>query len=118
MLKRIHLYFFFQKIIPLDQETPASYERMGGTEVVVPQKWLFTVLAKCKGKGPSFTVKKLVDGFFEPKDLKGQKASLLRSNKIIQAIRCTSSKLPLHFQYPAVFLFELSCQNTLNDIQE
>ncbi|CAC5396055.1 unnamed protein product [Mytilus coruscus] len=75
------------KLVPLDQAIPPLYERIGGTEVSVPQKWMVTLLSKCKGKGSSFTIKKMLDGFFEPQELVGQKASSLRNNKIIQAIR-------------------------------
>ncbi|CAG2251514.1 unnamed protein product [Mytilus edulis] len=71
-----------KKMVPLDKELPPLYERIS-----VPQKWMITLLSKCKSKGSSFTVNKMLDGFFEPQDLVGQKASSLRNNKIIQAIR-------------------------------
>ncbi|VDH89419.1 Hypothetical predicted protein [Mytilus galloprovincialis] len=46
------------KMVPLDKELPPLYE------VSVPQKWMVTLLSKCKGKGSSFTIKTMLDGFF------------------------------------------------------
>ena len=57
--------------------------------IVVPKAWLAATLAKCSGKGKSFTLKKLMDGFFVPEFLVGKKASqLINSSKEMKALEC------------------------------
>lgn len=77
-----------QQQVPLGESIPEGMERLVETDVVVPRFWLAALLSKCKGKGGSFTVKKFLDGFFEPEDLVDQTASkMLRTSAILRAIR-------------------------------
>lgn len=46
------------------------------------------LLSKCKGRCPSFTFKKMMDGFFEPEEMKDRKAVEFASkDKIMKAIK-------------------------------
>ena len=54
----------------------------------MPKSWMCLLLSKCKGKGSSFTFKKMMDGFFEPEEIKDRKAVEFASkDKIMKAIK-------------------------------
>ena len=55
---------------------------------MVPRSWLCLLLSKCKGKRIALTLKKMMDGFFEPEELFSRKAvEFASSNRIMKAIK-------------------------------
>lgn len=78
----------FQITLGADQECPSDHELIALSNVAVSKAWLASTMAKCRNKGASFTIKKIIDGFYEPTDLRGQTASMLVKQPVMAALRC------------------------------
>ncbi|XP_070564967.1 uncharacterized protein [Ptychodera flava] len=57
------------------QSLPPQYEILANSTMAVPTQWLSLVLGKCKNKPPSFVLKKMMDGLFEPEELSGKSSN-------------------------------------------
>ncbi|XP_063962156.1 uncharacterized protein LOC129255622 [Lytechinus pictus] len=67
-------------ILDVNAEVQPLYERLEQSRLAVRRAWLTNLLAKCKGKEPSYTFKKMLDGFFQPSQLGKENSSSMMSN--------------------------------------
>ncbi|XP_070545745.1 uncharacterized protein [Ptychodera flava] len=73
-----------------EENLPRDYDRLAGSKVAVPHSWLMAFLGKVKDKSKPFTIKKLMDGLFEPEDLAGKNSSSFTNTEkapLVEAIQ-------------------------------
>nr|XP_054763822.1 uncharacterized protein LOC129270468 [Lytechinus pictus] len=77
-------------ILDVNAEVQPLYERLEQSRLAVRRAWLTNLLAKCKGKEPSYTFKKMLDGFFQPSQLGKENSSSMMSNypDIMEGLTC------------------------------